>query len=137
MRVVIMGCGRTGSLLAAMLDGDGHDVAIVDWNQSAFTRLPDAFRGRTIVGNGVDQDVLRLAGVESAEAFVAATSGDNRNIMAAQIAQHMFRVPRVISRIKDPIRAAIYGQLGIEVDCRTIEGVDAILELIGESAHPR
>ena len=78
----------------------------------------------------MDQDILRSAGIEQADAFVATTSGDNRNIMAGQIAEHVFRVPRVISRIKDPIRAEIYGRLGIKVDCRTIEGARIILDRI-------
>lgn len=130
MRVIIVGCGRVGSRLATLLDDAGHEVAIVDWNASAFSRLPDRFTGSTVLGNGVDQDVLRRAGIASAEAFVAATSGDNRNIMASQIAQHVFHISRVISRIKDPIRAEIYQRLGIDVDCRTIEGAQIILDLV-------
>ena len=130
MRIIIMGCGRTGSRLAVMLASAGHDVTVVDWDASAFGRLPDDFPGETVVGNAVDQDVLRSAGIEHADAFAAATSGDNRNIMAGQIAEHVFHVPRVISRIKDPIRAEIYGRLGIKVDCRTIEGAKIILDLI-------
>ena len=129
-----MGSGRTGSLLAAMLAGAEHDVTVIDWSAAAFSRLPDDFPGRTVVGNAVDQDVLRSAGIESADAFVAATSGDNRNIMASQIAQKVFRVPKVISRIKDPIRAQIYSQLGIQVDCRTVQGTEVILDLIGTQA---
>jgi trk system potassium uptake protein len=132
MRVVIMGSGRTGSLLASMLSSSGHDVSIIDWNPTAFNRLSEDFTGQTVVGNAVDQDVLRAAGVESADAFVAATSGDNRNIMASQIVQHVFAVPKVISRIKDPFRAEIYGRLGIEVDCRTTEGTQVILNLLDE-----
>ncbi len=132
MRVILMGSGRTGSLLAAKLAAAEHDVTVIDWNQGAFARLPESFPGRTVVGNAVDQDVLRTAGIESADVFVAATSGDNRNIMAGQIALNVFHVPKVISRIKDPIRAEIYGQLGIEVDCRTTEGAQVILDLLGE-----
>jgi trk system potassium uptake protein len=131
MRVVIMGCGRTGSLLASMLADEGHDVAIIDWSPSAFNRLPDDFSGVTIEGNAVDQDVLRAAGIETADAFVAATSGDNRNIMASEVVQTVFSVQRVISRIKDPNRAEIYHALGIEVDCRTVEGAEALLEMVG------
>ena len=131
MRVIIMGCGRTGSELAVMLDRAGHEVTVLDWDGDAFSRLPESFRGRTIVGNAVDQDVLRAAGIEHADAFVAATSGDNRNIMASQIAQRVFQVPRVIGRIKDPIRAEIYGRMGIQVDCRTNEGAQAILDMVG------
>jgi trk system potassium uptake protein TrkA len=131
MRVVIMGSGRTGSLLAEKLDAAQHDVTVIDWNQAAYARLSETFRGRLVTGNAVDQDVLRSAGIESADVFVAATSGDNRNIMAGQIARNIFHVPKVISRIKDPIRAEIYAQLGIEVDCRTIQGAQVILGMLG------
>lgn len=125
-----MGSGRTGSRLAVMLGRAGHSVTVVDWNTAAFARLPDDFGGQTVVGNGVDHDVLRSAGIEAADVFVAATSGDNRNIMAGQIAHHVFQVPKVISRIKDPNRAEIYSELGLEVDCRTLAGVRLIQERV-------
>jgi trk system potassium uptake protein TrkA len=131
MNVVIMGCGRTGSLLASMLTRDEHQVSIIDWSESAFERLPDEFPGDTIYGNAIDQDVLIEAGIRNADAFVAATSGDNRNIMASQVVQRVFGVPRVIARIKDPNRAEIYKGLGIEVDCRTVEGAEILLDYIG------
>jgi trk system potassium uptake protein len=134
MRVVIMGSGQTGSLLATQLADAGHEVSVIDWDERAFSRLPDDFPGQTISGNGVDQDVLRRAGVESADAFVAATSGDNRNVMASEIAQHVFRVPKVIARIKDPDRAAFFSRLGLEVDCRTTRAAYAILDLVGDWA---
>lgn len=130
MHVVIMGAGRTGTRLAERLTGAGERVTMIDWNPRAFGRLPEDFQGTTVVGNAMDQDVLRRAGIDSADVFVAATSGDNRNIMAGQVVKQVFAVPKVISRIKDPIRAEIYRRRGIEVDCRTIEGADAILRLI-------
>ena len=130
MRIVIMGCGRTGSLLATKLDRAGHEVAVLDWSNEAFSRLPDDFGGETVSGNAVDQDILRQAGIDHADAFIAATSGDNRNIVASEIAQQVFGVPKVISRIKDPNRAKIYSELGIQVDCRTTEGGQALLKLL-------
>lgn len=132
MRVVIMGSGRTGSLLARLLTDAGNDVTIIDWDESAFERLPEDFPGETVLGNAVDHETLKQAGLETADVFVAATSGDNRNIMASEIALNVFRVPRVISRVKDPNRAGIFSQLGIEVDCRTTAGVEAILSQVGE-----
>jgi trk system potassium uptake protein TrkA len=113
-----------------MLAQDGHSVSIIDWFESAFERLPDDFPGVTVAGNAVDQDVLIEAGIREADAFVAATSGDNRNIMASQVVKGVFGVPRVISRIKDPSRAEIYQDLGIEVDCRTVEGAEILLDFI-------
>lgn len=119
MNVLILGCGRVGSTLARMMHHDGHNVTVVDLQSEAFRRLGTKFRGNRIVGNGIDEDVLQRAGIESTEVFVAATQGDNRNIMAAQIAQHVFHVPQVIARIYDPIRADRYRQLGIVTLCTT------------------
>lgn len=130
MRVVIMGSGRTGSLLAGMLSDAHQEVTVIDWNASAFSRLPESYSGMTIQGNALDQDVLRRAGLESADAFVAATSGDNRNIVAGQIALTVFQVPRVVARIKDPDRAAFFCERGMKVDCRTTAGSEILLELV-------
>jgi trk system potassium uptake protein TrkA len=127
-----MGSGRTGSLLACLLARESHDVTVIDWHESAFDRLPDDFPGETVLGNAVDQETLHRAGIDSADVFVAATSGDNRNIMASEIARTVFHVPRVISRVKDPNRAGIFRKLGIEVDCRTTEGAEVILRAVGE-----
>ena len=133
MKVVIMGCGRVGGRLATMLDSVGHDVTVIDTNAGQFVRfLPSGFRGRKMVGNGIDQDVLRQAGIESAEAFVACTQGDNRNVMAAQIAQHVFRVPRVVCRIYDPIREEIYHTLGLRTISPTKIGAELLMRAIEE-----
>jgi len=113
-KIVIMGCGRTGGWLAGMLDADGNTVTVIDIDAYSFRRLPPAFKGKAIVGNGMDQEVLKKAGVEQAEIFIAMTQGDNRNIMAAQMAKHIFNVPRVICRIYDPLRQEIYQTLGLE-----------------------
>jgi trk system potassium uptake protein TrkA len=126
-----MGSGHTGAYLACLLDEAGHDVTIIDRDAGALARLPESFSGETLVGNAMDQDVLRAAGIEHADAFIAATSGDNRNIMASQIAQLVFHVPRVIGRIKDPNRASVYRELGIEIDCRTTAASDMVLDLVG------
>jgi len=114
MKVIIMGCGRVGAHLAAMLDGEGHEVTVIDTDAYSFRRLPPAFKGTTLLGNGVDEEVLRKAGIEQADAFVAVTQGDNRNIMANQIARHIFNVPKVICRIYDPLRQELFDTLGLE-----------------------
>jgi trk system potassium uptake protein TrkA len=122
MRVIIMGCGRAGSELAATLDREGHEVTVLDINSYQFTRfLPETFGGTTITGNGIDQEVLRRAGIEDADAFVAVTAGDNRNAMAAQVAKHIFHVPRVVCRIYDPIREQMYHRLGLSTISPTKE----------------
>ncbi|MER3485276.1 MAG: TrkA family potassium uptake protein, partial [Chloroflexota bacterium] len=104
MKVVIMGCGRVGARIASILDHNGHDVSVIDTDSRAFRRLAPDFGGQTIIGTGIDEDVLRSAGIEEATAFIAVTNGDNRNIMAAQVARHVFKVPEVICRIYDPVR---------------------------------
>ena len=114
MKIVIMGCGRVGAQLAGLLDTDGHSVTILDTDASSFRRLPPTFEGTALVGNGLDQEVLKRAGVEEVDAFVAVTQGDNRNIMAAQVAKHIFNVPRVVCRIYDPLRQELYSTLGLE-----------------------
>ncbi len=114
MKVVIMGCGRVGAQLASLLDADGHQVTILDKDAYSFRRLPPEFNGTALLGNGIDEDVLKKAGIEEAEAFFVLTQGDNRNVMAAQIAKHIFNVPRVICRIYDPLRQELYQTLGLE-----------------------
>jgi trk system potassium uptake protein TrkA len=113
VHVVVVGCGRVGSGLAAILEDSGHTVAVVDKSEKAFRRLPEGFSGRTVLGVGFDRDRLREAGIEEAAALAAVTSGDNSNIMVARTAREVFGVERVIARIYDPRRAAIYEKLGI------------------------
>jgi trk system potassium uptake protein TrkA len=135
MFVIIMGCGRVGARLADMLTMAGHEVTILDVKSSAFGRLGQDFKGTTMLGNGIDQDVLRRAGVERADAFVAATQGDNRNIMASQIAQHVFGVKRVVTRIYDPLRSDTFKALGLQAISPTIIGAQAFYkELTGDPA---
>jgi trk system potassium uptake protein TrkA len=114
MKVVIMGCGRVGAQLATMLDKEGHQVTVLDNDTYSFRRLPSDFSGTALLGNGIDQEVLKKAGIEEADAFIVVTQGDNRNVMAAQIAKHIFNVPRVICRIYDPLRRDLYDTLGLE-----------------------
>ncbi|KAF4406907.1 MULTISPECIES: TrkA family potassium uptake protein [Streptomyces] len=113
MHIVIMGCGRVGSALAQNLEQQGHTVAVVDQDPTAFRRLGSGFGGRRVTGVGFDQDTLREAGIEEAGAFAAVSSGDNSNIIAARVAREMFGVENVAARIYDPRRAEVYQRLGI------------------------
>jgi trk system potassium uptake protein TrkA len=130
MRVLILGCGRVGSLLANMLSREGHAVVVLDKNADSFRRLEPQFAGEKFAGTGIDEDVLRKAGIESADAFIAVTNGDNTNVMVAQIAQRKFRVPRVIARVYDPIRAQTYQQHGLETICTSIIGTGVLHDLL-------
>ena len=129
MKVIIMGCGRLGAQLAAMLEADGHEIAILDIYKYAFAHLPPTFKGRKVLGDGTDQDALRRAGAEHADAFVSATRGDNRNALAAQVAKHVFKVARIGSVIFDPIREEVYRGLGL----RTINPTRIEAEMLRES----
>lgn len=114
MKIIIMGCGRVGAQLATTLDKEGHEVTALDINSYSFRRLPADFKGKALLGNGMDEEVLQKAGIEEADAFVVVTQGDNRNVMAAQIAKKIFKVPKVVCRIYDPLRRDLYALLGLE-----------------------
>lgn len=131
MNVIIMGCGRVGAHLAGMLDAEGHRVTILDIDSYSFRRLPPGFNGQALVGNGTDEETLIKAGIQKADVFVAVTQGDNRNVLAAQIAKHIFNVPRVVCRIYDPIRQELYQELGILTTSPTKIGAQALREAIG------
>lgn len=131
MRIVILGCGRVGARLAKTLDREGHEVSIIDRNPDAFSRfLDESFGGQAIVGVGIDEDVLRRANIEQADVFVAATDLDNVNAMAGQIAQHVFRVPKVVSRMYDPFREELYQTIGLTTVCPTTEGARRLKEML-------
>ncbi len=114
MNIVIMGCGRVGARLAGLLDIEGHSVTILDTDTYSFHRLPPEFAGTALAGDGMDEEALKKANVEKADAFIAVTDIDNHNIMAAQIAKHIFNVPKVVCRIYDPLRRELFSSLGIE-----------------------
>ena len=130
MKLVIVGCGRVGAALAEAFDNGGHEVIIIDTSTRAFDRLSGEFKGEAIRGDGTDEDVLRKAGVDGADVCLALTEGDNRNVMAAQVAMEKLNVGRVVAKINDPVRAAAYAELGIATICRTTMLTDAILAFL-------
>ena len=130
MHVVIMGCGRVGTALATSLERLGNEVAVVDKNPPAFRRLGNDFRGRQVIGNGFDRQVLIKAGIEQAGAFAAVSSGDNSNIIAARVARETFSVPQVVARIYDPKRAAVYERLGIPTVATVPWATDRLLRML-------
>lgn len=119
MKIIIVGCGRVGSRLAMRLSAHGHQVVIIDEAREAFMRLDPNFPGVTLHGSGLEAEVLERAGAGKAEIVMALTSGDNRNLMVAQLAKHQFGVNRAVARLHDPIRAAKFRELGIETVCTT------------------
>jgi trk system potassium uptake protein TrkA len=126
MKAIIMGCSRVGARLAEMLSEDGCQVTIIDTDMASFKRLPQNFSGTALVGSGLDEEALVRAGIETADAFVAVTQGDNRNIMASQIARHIFKVPRVVCRIYDPLRRDLFSELGLE----TISSTTVVAQIV-------
>jgi trk system potassium uptake protein TrkA len=113
VHIVILGCGRVGSLLAHRLDDQGHSVAVVDMDAKAFRRLGETFTGTTVTGIGFDRETLETAGITRAHGFAAVSSGDNTNILSARVARETYGVAHVVARIYDPGRAEVYERLGI------------------------
>ena len=133
MKIVILGCGRVGATLATNMDKAGHKVSIIDTNADSFQRLDPTFHGEKHVGNGIDEEVLKRAGIETADAFAAVTNGDNRNIMASQIAKEIFHIKKVVCRIYDPLRQSTYNELGLETFCPTVIGSDILFKALNKS----
>ena len=134
MNIIIIGCGKVGAKFAQVLSDDGHDVVIVDNSKNAFKSLKHDFSGLTVAGVPIDQDVLKQAGIENADAFAAVTPDDNVNIMACQVAKEIFKVPRVIARIYNPEREHVFHQFGLDTICPTNLTVEVIRsKILGES----
>ena len=130
MEVIVMGCGRIGSQVSILLDEQGHSVTVIDHDQNAEGRLPKTFRGRLVKGLGFDRSVLVDAGIERADAFVAASQSDNANIVAARTARNIFHVPRVVARLYDPRQAEIYERLGLTTISSTTWGAERIYQVL-------
>ena len=130
MKIIIMGCGRVGSLVSWLLLDQGHEVTVIDHDANAFAKLGPDFKGRVVRGLGFDRDVLLEAGIKHAEGFVAASSSDNANIVAARIARNIFHVPRVVARLYDPLRAEVYQRLGLTTISTTNWGAERIVEVM-------
>jgi trk system potassium uptake protein TrkA len=135
VHVVVVGCGRVGSELAGALELGGHTVAVVDKRKEAFRRLPPSFSGKTIVGFGFDRDTLLEAQIDQAGALAAVTSGDNSNIMTARVGRETFEIERVVARIYDPRRAAIYQRLGIPTVATVAWTTDQVLRRLLPGEH--
>src|SRR4030065_2289059 len=128
MNIVVMVGGGAGATLVSLLEEDGHKVTVLDNDTYSFRRLPPSFSGTALYGNGTDEESLKKAGIEEADVFVALTQGDNRNVMSCQIAKHIFKVPRVVCRVYDPLREEMYNALGLE----TISPTKVFAQLLRE-----
>ncbi len=136
MNALIIGCGRVGSSIAIQLQQEGWDVTVVDENEDALSRLGDHWPGSFLVGHGMDVDLLREAGIEEADAVIAATDGDNTNIVIGQVAQKRFDIRCVVVRVLDPARADFYIERGLRVVCPTKTAIDTLTEAARSCAIP-
>ncbi len=130
MKIIVMGCGRVGEQFARLMDSEGHDVTVVDTDETALEKMRQGFGGKVIVGVGFDRQILIEAGIERAEAFAATSNSDNANIIAARIARNIFHVPKVVASLYDPRRAEIYRRLGLLTFSSTALGVERVRELL-------
>lgn len=113
MYIIIVGCGKIGSYLANLLQEE-NNIVVVDTDEKASAKLGDAFNGLFMVGDGLDPDFLKEAGIEKADALAVTTSNDNTNIVIAQIAKKVFNVPKVVARVSDVDKSEIYRNLGVD-----------------------
>jgi trk system potassium uptake protein len=136
LNALIIGCGRVGSSIALELQAEGWGVTVVDENEDALTRLGESWPGSFIVGHGMDSDLLRDAGIEDADAVIAATNGDNTNIIIGQVAQKRFGVGCVVVRVLDPNRARFYAERGLNIVCPTKVAIERLLDAARSCAMP-
>ena len=136
MKALVIGCGRVGSSIALQLQSEGWDVVVVDENEDALSRLGDHWPGAFLVGQGIDTDLLREAGIEEADAVIAATDGDNTNIVIGEVAQKRFDVKCVVVRVLDPARAEFYAARGMRTVCPTKTAIDKMIETVRTCDFP-
>ena len=132
MKVIIMGCSRVGALLASQLVSMGNEVSVIDQDPGSLKRLGRDFGGKAFLGIGIDEGALKRAEIEKAEAFIAVTSDDNTNLMAAQLVREKFKTPKIFLRVYDPKRAEAFKELGLDIICPTIDTAEKIEKFLSE-----
>jgi trk system potassium uptake protein TrkA len=136
VNAIVIGSGRVGSTIALRLAREGWDVTVVDEKEEALGRLGESWRGGFVVGHGMDTNVLRQAGIETADAVVVCTSGDNTNIVIGQVAQKRFDITCVVVRLLDPARAEFYAQRGMRTVCPTSTAIEFLTEAVRSCEIP-
>src|SRR3954471_12344591 len=131
--VLIVGCGRVGSAIARNMLSQGHEVSVLDEDPEAIALLERGLErpwedhgGQVTVGTALEMDALMAAGIENADAFVAATDGDNTNLVIAQIAKRRFGIDKVVVRVLDPLRADWYREQGLLTVCPTQKAIEML-----------
>jgi trk/ktr system potassium uptake protein len=130
VKAIIIGCGRVGSNVAKRLDSEGWDVTAIDEKEEALNRLGSSWSGGFVVGHGMDDEVLREAGIAEADAVVVSTDGDNTNLVVAQVAQKRYGIDCVVVRVLDPARAEFYAGRGLRTVCPTSTAIDVLTESV-------
>ena len=133
MYIIIAGCGKIGANLVKTLSNNGHDVVVIDPNPERFNQLESGTNCLTVTGMPIDEDVLKSAGIEHADALLAVTSDDNVNVMTAQIASQLYHVPHVVTRVYDPDKDEVLRQMGLTTVCPTMLTVERVGLLLGET----
>ncbi|MEO5634430.1 TrkA family potassium uptake protein [Gaiella sp.] len=136
MNAVVIGCGRVGSAVAQQLAGEGWNVTAVDENEEALARLGAGWQGGFVVGHAMETEILVRAGIESADAAVVATSGDNTNIVVGQVIQKRYGIACVVVRVLDPRRAEFYAKRGLRTVCPTQTAISFLVEEVRSCAVP-
>ncbi|MFH1259863.1 MAG: NAD-binding protein [Elusimicrobiota bacterium] len=129
MKIIILGCGKIGRKLALILSQEENEITIIDRNSDSFRKLAKSFKGTTVLGSGVNREVLKRAGINRADYFIAVTEKDNTNIMTAEIAKDVFKVANILALVKDPVRAGAYQELDLNTLCPT----EIIVKMIAAS----
>ncbi len=137
MNILVIGCGKVGSRLAIALSKEGHDVSVVEKEESNIELLGDDFVGFKTVGIPIDLDVLKQAGIESCDAVAAVSRDDNINVMVSQVASQIFKVPKVLARIYDPKREDVFSHFGLHTVCPTNLTVSAVRSALTEPELPK
>ncbi|NDJ35272.1 MAG: TrkA family potassium uptake protein [Chloroflexi bacterium] len=126
--ILIVGCGRLGSLLAERLSTDENSIVVIDMDETAFEKLPGTFSGFTVLGDATELSVLEHANIDKADYLFVVTEDDNTNLMIAQVAREIFEVPNVMARVFDPRREALYSEFRIATVCPTKLSAQAFLD---------
>lgn len=132
MNVFVTGCGKTGAALADKLSAEGHDVVVIDSDENKFENLSDNFSGLTFCGVPIDADVLIKAGIRDCDALCAVSNDDNSNLMVSQLAKTVFEVEKVIVRVSDSEKEALYSSFGYNTVCPTNLTVDSFISAFGD-----
>lgn len=130
MHIIVVGCGKVGSKFAHVMSLEGHEIVVIDNDLASFNSLDENFSGLTVLGVPIDEDVLKMAGIETADGLVSVTPDDNINMMACQVAKEIFKVPLVFARIQDPVREEVFFQFGVQTICPTNMAVEELKSLV-------